>query len=216
MISANGGAKYVGAGSGGTVNITAATIAGTGSISANGGVGGQASGGGGRIALLYTTNSGFNLAQVTANAGGTGVGAAGTVYILGASTGTGTELTVSDNMVIPGGQTLSYDTITVNDKGSLSFGAGTTVTANNVNVSGGGALMVGGGSTVTVNNALLVTGNSNLVLQSANNTAMVAGAWKGTGVTVSAATIEVDAGSTINADGQGYVARGGTGWRRGH
>ena len=56
-----------------------------------------------------------------------------------------------------------------------------------------------------------VTGNSNLVLQGLNTTAQVSGAWQGAGVTINAASIQVDSGSTINADGQGYVAGAGPG-----
>ncbi len=72
-------------------------------------------------------------------------------------------------------------------------------------------LTIGGGSTVTVSGAVLVTANSNLVLQSINNTAQVNGTWQGVGVTLNAGSVQVDSGSSINADGQGYVASAGPG-----
>ena len=80
-----------------------------------------------------------------------------------------------------------------------------------VTVQSGATLTVGGGSTVTVTGALVVTGNSKVVLQSINNAAQVNGTWQGTGVTVNAASVQVDAGSSINADGQGYLALAGPG-----
>lgn len=212
-ISANGGnatGLQAGGGSGGTVSIHAATLAGSGSIAANGGTGGEAGGGGGRIALLYNTNSGFNLALATANGGsasGGNPGAAGTVYSLVGGTG----LTVSSNMVLPANANLSFDTITVDNQGALTLGSNSTVTANNIAVSAGGAFTVGGGSTVTINGPLAVTGKSNVILQSIHNTAPVSGIWSGAGVSLIAGTVQVDAGSSINADGQGYVVGAGPG-----
>ena len=213
IISANGANAngfQAGGGSGGTVSIHAATLAGSGSVAANGGAGGEAGGGGGRISLLYNTNSGFNLALATAN-GGTASsgnpGATGTVYSLVGGTG----LTVSSNMVLPPNANLSFDTITVNNQGALTLGSGSTVTANNIAVSSGGAFTVGGGSTVTINGPLAVTGKSNVILQSIHNTAPVSGIWSGAGVSLIAGSVQVDAGSSINADGQGYVAGAGPG-----
>jgi hypothetical protein len=78
-------------------------------------------------------------------------------------------------------------------------------------IANGATLTVGGGSTVTVTGALVVTGNSNVVLQGLNTTAQVNNAWAGTGVTLNAGSVQVDAGSSINADGQGYVALAGPG-----
>src|SRR5271163_2794144 len=50
-----------------------------------------------------------------------------------------------------------------------------------------------------------------MVLQSINNAAQVNGTWQGAGVTLNAGSVEVDSGSSINADGQGYVASAGPG-----
>lgn len=93
-ISANGvnnPGGYGGAGSGGSVWLTAGTLNGTGTISANGGstsLGDDGGGGGGgRIAIYYTNAPGFNFAsQVTALGGGPFDaynlnGSTGTVYL---------------------------------------------------------------------------------------------------------------------------------------
>jgi RHS repeat-associated protein len=216
-ISADGGAGggHGSAGSGGSLYITTGTLAGTGTISANGGAGGQGGGGGGRIALLYTTNNGFNLANITANgglasgepAGNPADGANGTVYLLSASG----NLTVSDNLASPANSNLTYSSVTINNQGTFTLGSGTTLAANSVTVSGGGTFTVGGGSYVNISGALTVTGNSNVVLGSINNTPQPGGNWSGSGVTITAASVEIDGGSSINADGQGYVAGAGPG-----
>jgi len=78
-------------------------------------------------------------------------------------------------------------------------------------VKSGATLTVAGGTTLTVSGAVLVTGDSSIVLQSVNNTAQVNGAWAGAGVTISAASVEVDAGSSMVADGQGYAISAGPG-----
>ena len=100
--------------------------------------------------------------------------------------------------------------------GAVVVGASTTWAKGNyqltsLTVNGGATLTVGGGSSVTVTGAVQVTGNSNIVLEAANNTGQVNGTWQGTGVTINAASVEVDAGSSINADGQGYAPTAGPG-----
>ncbi len=212
VISANGGngiGSQVGGGSGGTVAIQTGTLTGTGTITSTGGLGGEAGGGGGRIALYYNTNSGFNIAQATAAGGASGAspGAPGTVYALGA----GTNLTVSFNTVLPANANLTYTNVLVNNQGTLTLGSGTTMGASMVSVTAAGTFTVGGGSTVTVSNAVSVTAKSNVVLQSINNAAQVNGTWQGKGVTLKAGSVQVDAGSSINADGQGYLPNAGPG-----
>ncbi|MEO6922243.1 MAG: hypothetical protein ABI142_00300, partial [Bryocella sp.] len=86
-----------------------------------------------------------------------------------------------------------------------------TYSLTSLAVQGGAVLKVSGGSTVTVSGAVAVTANSSIVLQSINNTAQVSGSWQGAGVTLNAGSVEVDAGSSINANGQGYVANAGPG-----
>ncbi len=73
-------------------------------------------------------------------------------------------------------------------------------------VNGGATLAIGGGSTLTVSGAISVTGNSTILLQGTDTTAQVNGSWQGVGVTINAGSVQVDHGSAISADGQGYVA----------
>ncbi|MBB5058091.1 hypothetical protein HDF16_002797 [Granulicella aggregans] len=213
VISANGGdgvGLQVGGGSGGTVSIQTATLTGSGSVAANAGSGGEAGGGGGRVALYYNTNNGFDTAMVTSNGGassGGNPGAVGTVYTLGA----GSNLTVSDNTTLPPNANLSFNSVTVNNAATLTVGSGTTLASHSVTVTGGGNFTVGGGSTLNISGEVLVTGDSKMVLQSINNAAQVNGAWRGAGVTINAGSVQVDAGSSINADGQGYLASAGPG-----
>ena len=213
IISANGGngtGLQVGGGSGGTVSIQTGTLTGSGSVAANGGSGGEAGGGGGRVALYYNTNSGFNLALVTSNAGnasGGNPGAVGTVYTLGA----GSNLIVSNDTTLPANANLNFNSVTVNNGATLTLGSGTTMASKSVTVTGGGTFNVGGGSTLTVSGEVLVTGDSQMGLQSIDNAAQVNGTWQGQGVTVNAGSVQVDDGSSINADGQGYLASAGPG-----
>jgi hypothetical protein len=83
-ISANGGtatAQGAGGGAGGSVWLTAGTLAGTGSITANGGAGNGlgSGGGGGRIALQYGANA-FEGVVSAYGGGGAAWGGAGTIY----------------------------------------------------------------------------------------------------------------------------------------
>ncbi len=84
-------------------------------------------------------------------------------------------------------------------------------TYNNVTVNSASTLTVAGGITITVQGTLTVTGNSNVVVQSINNSAQVSSAWVGTGSTINANNVTVNAGSSINADYQGYTGVGGGG-----
>jgi len=86
-----------------------------------------------------------------------------------------------------------------------------TYNLTSLSVLNGATLTIGGGSTVTVSGAVLVTANSNIVLQSINNAAQVNNTWQGVGVTLNAGSVQVDPGSSINADGQGYQASAGPG-----
>jgi hypothetical protein len=213
IISANGGngsGLQVGGGSGGTVSMQIGTLTGSGSVAANGGLGGEAGGGGGRVAIYFNANSGLNLALVTATGGSSSSGnpgAAGTVYTLGA----GSNLIVSNDTTLPANANLSFSSVTVNNGATLTLGSGTTFASNTVTVTAGGNFTVGGGSTLNISGAVLVTGNSMIVLQSINDAAQVNGTWQGVGVTLTAGSVQVDAGSSINADGQGYLASAGPG-----
>ena len=97
-------------GSGGSINITAASISGTGTLNANGGTGGNASydigGGGGRIAVKVTgagatvdAFTGTIKAKLGGKTGGSGYGdgSGGTIYLEDASDGAGCGTLIIDN-----------------------------------------------------------------------------------------------------------------------
>ncbi len=199
-ISANG-ANVIpgggGAGSGGSVWVTAGTLTGSGTFNANGGsntaptLSGSPAGVSGRLAVYYASASGFsNFATSTASGGqftGTTADYAG---------GNGTSVFV--NTSVTNGNLSVYQAFSIPANSSLSY--------NSIAVQNGAVLTIGGGSTLTVANGVTVTGNSSIVMQGTNNTGKVNSVWAGAGVTLQAATLQVDAGSSITADGQGYVS----------
>jgi hypothetical protein len=90
ILADGGGSAYRGAGSGGSIWITAVTLTGSGTIHANGGSGQSSTssgGGGGRIAIYYQDAPDFDLTRVTAYGGTTSYnysaqnGSAGSVYL---------------------------------------------------------------------------------------------------------------------------------------
>jgi RHS repeat-associated protein len=194
IISANGASLTGegGGGAGGSVYVTTATLAGSGVFTANGGSNtnqnGQG-GGGGRVAIYYAGPSNFTSFATSVTAGGTPSGSVGTVVFFDTSS-------VNDNLDV-------YQDFTVP--------ANSTVTYNSITIRNGAVMTIGGGSTVNVTAGILVTANSSIILQSINNSAQVNGTWQGTGVTLNAATVQVDPGSSINADGQGYTSLAGPG-----
>ena len=102
QLSANGnagGGTNAGGGSGGSIWISAGTLAGGGSISANGGAGGLplgGGGGGGRIGIIYSYSN-FYTGLITAFGGtGAGIGGAGTIYLAPIGTQNG-GLIIADN-----------------------------------------------------------------------------------------------------------------------
>jgi RHS repeat-associated protein len=199
VISANGAgaANDAGAGAGGSIYVMANTLAGAGVFTANGGANSTPSsgngGGGGRVAVYYASVGTPSVLSASTATGGSGdgnpSGSVGTVAFFDTS-GTNEKMYVYQNFSLPANSNLTYNQITVQN---------------------GAVLTIGGGSTVTVSGAVLVTANSSIVLQSINTTAQVNGVWAGTGVTIHAGSFEVDAGSTINADGQGYAVHAGPG-----
>ena len=207
-ISANGAAgppnwppsldNYAGGGSGGSVWVTTGTLTGSGTFTANGGPrywNGAAvwpAGSGGRIAVYYGTGNGFTGFDTATTNGGPGA-QQGT---------TGFFDTTTNSILVTGSQKFPYD-------------EDSTLTFKNITVRGGGTLTIGGGTTVTASGLVWITGNSNLVLQGKNTKEQVSGAWAGQGVTLSAANVQVDAGSAITAAGQGYWGGPTTGNGRG-
>jgi hypothetical protein len=201
-ISANGGNglalwppapdSYALGGSGGSIWITAAALTGSGVFTANGGNrywGGNpiAGGGGGRIAVYYGVDNSFGgFDSSTANGG------------IAAQQGTVAFFdTGSNDLLVTGGQRFIY-------------GQDSSITFHNITVRNGASLTVGGNSTVTVTGTIWVTGNSDMILGGKNTDAQVGGQWVGQGVTLTAVNVQVDSGSSINADEQGYTG-GATG-----
>ena len=186
IISANGNSAQVdaGGGSGGSLHITTSVITGSGSISANGGTT-TSGGGGGRVAVYYTTNNNFSPVSITANSGGSGSGQQpGSPLFINSST---------NSVTLAGGRFI------VPPDGSLNFPS--------IALQNGAMLFMGGGSTVQTTE-LSVTGNSTIIVQSKNSTAMVNGQWQGIGGTITAAAVSIEAGSSISADSQGYSGTG--------
>lgn len=182
-ISANGSdaGGISGAGAGGSIYATVGTLSGSGTFTANGGTGSYG-GGGGRVAVYFQAGSGYS-----GFTGSTATGGAGSddgTVIFSDNSQANLRLYVGKKFPIDNDTTATYDSITVDSGGTLS---------------------IGGGSNITVTNGITVTGNSTLLAQSKDNAAQVDSAWQGRGVTISAATVRVDAGSKISADGQGYA-----------
>ena len=223
IISANGQAvlpSQGGAGAGGSIYVTTAVLAGSGSFTANGGsnttptLSGSAAGGGGRVAIYYsgpTTFTGF--ATSTASGGiftgqQTGyAGTSGTTVFFDTSVSNSNVSVYQSGFQIPANSTVQYNSMTVANGSAVTVGNGSTINlSGSLNVTSGAVLTIGGGSTVTVTNGVTVTGNSSIVMQSMNNTGKVNGAFVGVGVTLQAGSVQVDAGSSINADAQGYIS----------
>ncbi|MEO6924813.1 MAG: hypothetical protein ABI142_13380, partial [Bryocella sp.] len=226
IISANGQAvlpNQGGAGAGGSVWVTTATLAGSGSFTANGGsnttptLSGAAAGGGGRVAVYYAGPTNFTGFAASTALGGvyTGTatgyaGANGTAAFIDTSVPNGDVSIYQSGFQIPAGASVQYNSLMIGSGAAVTIGSGATVTvATNMSVGGGATVTIGGGATVTVTNAVTVSGNSTIVMQGANNTGKVNGAYVGVGVTLQAGSMQLDAGSAINADGQGYLSSAG-------
>jgi hypothetical protein len=105
VIAANGTNSNIGGnsgGSGGTVSLTTATLAGSGTIQADGGRAwniDSGAGGGGRVAVILTGSDDFDavVMQARGGANGSDSGGAGTVYRQGASQAGGRGTVTVDN-----------------------------------------------------------------------------------------------------------------------
>jgi len=180
-------------GAGGSIWITAGTLAGGGTIQANGAMGHANGGGGGRIAL-YCRNNLF-AGAITA-AGGPGIaqtGGAGTVYWQSPTNALGYVLVDND------GQTGIYT------PADLIEGTNLVVTVTN-----GAQVSIAGGETWTVNQLLLAT-NGAVLCFSINNTGLLNSQWLGTGVVIQAQSLVIQPGGVVTADGLGYVPGQGPG-----
>lgn len=168
-ISAAGGAAIspnFGGGSGGSIWLTAATLAGAGVIAANGGAGNGlgGGGGGGRIALQYSTNVFLGMLSAFGGSGYTS-GGAGTIYTKansqsygqllvdnGGRAGTNTSWTESSTLdltvrggavvALPGGQT--FGNLLVASNGWISLTSPVLMVTGNATVQAGGGIIADG------------------------------------------------------------------------
>lgn len=152
-VSANGGVVQRG-GSGGSINISAASLSGTGTIAANGGNGfnhGDA-GGGGRIAVKIDPGIDFGNVQFQAyGGGGTTAGSAGTIYLEHANHDPGKGILRIDNastvastfsftQLSDAGDALhAFDAVILTNNARLAIHAGDALDFGQANIIGFGA-----------------------------------------------------------------------------
>ena len=185
--------NYAGGGSGGSIWATVGTLTGSGAFTANGGPrywGDQPigpAGGGGRIAVYYANANSFSGFDSSTATGGPGA-QKGTVCFIN---------TTENDLLVTGGQL-------------LVLGENLALTFHDIEVRNGANLLIGGGSRIDADGTLTVTGNSKIIMKGKNAAGQVGGQWVGQGVTLFAYNVQLDAGSSITADGQGYMG-GGTG-----
>ncbi|MCK4946573.1 MAG: hypothetical protein KAS59_09965, partial [Alphaproteobacteria bacterium] len=162
-ISSNGGTGQEGAGggSGGSVYITTGTLAGDGTIIANGGNGYNSvcgGGSGGRIAMHYTTDSStvsYEAYGGLAGASTTRMGGAGTIYTKAVAQSNG-DLTLDNNNQdrlndsyigkTPIDETITFDTLTIQNYGNLETGSSTNITYTTLDWSTKGTITDIGGT----------------------------------------------------------------------
>lgn len=179
-IDADGVANNYGSGAGGSVNISAGTFAGAGTIQAHGGNGTNGTGGGGgRIAVRLSAGATFGSVVMTTY-GGSGVtsqkGAAGTIYKKTASQAYG-DLIIDNN-------NLSTAVAVVTDLNSLT---GTSATVGSITVQNAGKFRIGTGSSLT-----LAAPSGNLITTNANTKLTNSGTLAVAGDTFSIAAGTVD------------------------
>ncbi|MCK5592452.1 MAG: hypothetical protein KAI72_10900, partial [Candidatus Pacebacteria bacterium] len=175
-ISANGQGginDYGGGGSGGAVWIDTGTLSGAGMVITNGGNGyntNEGGGGGGRIAVYYTIDSSTVSYQAYGGLEGTlttRMGGAGTIYKKSAAQTNG-DLTIDNNdqdnwddgyigrTLI--NETITFDTITIQNYGNLETGSSSNITYTTVNWSTKGIITDNGGTFA------LLSGGGNLTI----------------------------------------------------
>jgi hypothetical protein len=202
-----------GGGSGGSIYLSAGTLAGSGVIAADGGAGNSlgGGGGGGRVAILYGTNSFSGLASAY---GGSGYipGGAGTIYTLASNQSWGQV--VVDNGGLAGTNTSFGDSaagtvdLTVRNGAVLIPPSSQTL----------GTLVVGSNGWVLVSSqALTVTGNATLQAGGgiiADGTGYLGGMGPGAGRFYTVGSIVVGGGGGYGGYGaagsNSYGASGGT------
>ncbi len=138
-IQANGDAGDYYLGSGGSVYITTASLAGSGIIAANGGnASGDSTGGGGRIAVILTNDTSFANVAITAYPGEGGrPGAAGTIYLKSSAATNGT-LKIDNNDIsgltttLVTNDTFRFDSIIITNYGGFEIGVAAVLDITNI------------------------------------------------------------------------------------
>ena len=175
-----------GGATGGSLWITAGTLAGSGRFAADAieGTGTyRGDSGGGRIAVYYGTDAGFGGFLTSSVNPSTTAGQPGTLVFINTSPAGGGAVRVSQRMTLDDGPVFSAGSLTVDNGATLSVGPRVAL---------------------DIEGTLTVTGNATIQLASADVLAAVDGAWVGTGARVEAGHVLVAAGSRISADGEGY------------
>ena len=173
-----------GGAAGGSIWIETSSLAGSGSITADGGMGSNSEhgGGGGRIAIYFEDSSGFTDFDTVHADGGVDAAEDGTVVLLDISGGQ-QNLLVTERIDFDEDSALRYDNVTITSSGVLELG---------------------GGTTLTVKETLHLEEAASLICRGKNTGALIDGEWQGEGVKIDARNLTVDAGCTIDADGEGY------------
>ena len=82
---------------------------------------------------------------------------------------------------------------------------GSEIQTGDLTLDGTSTVELAGGSTLDSSGTILVSGTSTLLVKGANIDGQVDGEWVGEGGTITAQNLTVEAGSVIDADGQGYL-----------
>lgn len=158
-LSANGAnytGSYSGGGSGGTLNVTANTLAGLGTISANGGNGYSPGGGGGRIRLNAPTVTFSGTLQADPGANGNGY------FWLRAYPGT---IVFHNNVNLAIGGAGNMPSLTLGSDGvtNYSFGTLTINSGGTLTVAGNTAMNSGSGGAATLSAAAMTVNSGGLL-----------------------------------------------------
>ena len=194
---------------GGAIKLVArGTLTNNGSITANGTAGG---GGGAGGSIWINAGTLFGSGTIAANGGGGTRGGGGgrvAVYYGNADTTFQTATNITAAATLKNGDPVATNgTVILAPAGNLTISQSMTISANTplsfsgITINNGATLTLGGNSPITLTDTLTVTGNSVLIFQPSGDS----------GATITTANVQVDAGSHISADGQGYADSSGPG-----
>ena len=179
-----------GGGSGGSIWISGGTIEGSGVISASGGPATASGGGGGRIDISGTVNQFTGSIRASGGTGNSNArGLTGSILLPQADLDNFTPVT---DMAF--GNSLAFGNASITNGVTVSLDANT-----NENLFTFTTLVIG------TNSAVVLMGNRPAVNAEAGGTSANP---YGLGVTVMATTLTINAGGSLNADGQGFYAAG--------